>query len=137
MTRSTVTAAGLGLLLVAALAYPTVSARISLYRLESANPVADAERALAQGDSSLAAVDLFRIHVPGFDAASDSAVLAGCALHRVGRYTSDLMGSFPERYNGAAMAYAKAYNEQILRRVGHCMALPPDTSMDGANTDDG
>ena len=108
----------------AAVLYLPASKRLSLLRLEHANALADADKAVARGDLRLVAVHLFRIQVPG----ADSTLLGGpalerCAVRRIGPYASDAMSAFQEQYNGAALGYALAYNRRLLSKAGRC--TPP------------
>ncbi len=113
---------GLSILILVAgvVLYAPAAKRVSLYRLEHSDPASDADRAIARGDLRLAAVHLFRTHVPVLDSVLGIADVYSCVLHRVGPYTSDVTDAFQEQYNSAALNYARVYNRRILERAGHC-----------------
>ena len=114
---------GLAILLTAAavLLHGFVAERISLYRLEHADPTVDADRAIQRGDLRLVSVEMVVITVPGADSIMGRSEVYGCSLRRIGPYASDLIADdLQGRYNAAALNYARIYNLRVLERARHC-----------------
>ena len=122
MSRNTLWAL-VPVILVVALGALYLRPVLELYRLEHANPVPDARRAIARGDRRVAAVEWPRVELPGADSVlgEDGAFL--CHAWSVSRYTSDVWDELTSSINGAARNYAKAYNLELLRDGKGCTPI--------------
>ena len=97
-----------------------VQPRLELYRLEHANPIQDARRAITRGDRRLAAVEMLGVTFPGADSILGREGAFQCEAWSVSRYTSDVVDDLTNSINGAAKNYAMTYNRELLRDGEGC-----------------
>jgi len=112
-------------IIVVALGVLYLRPHFELYRLEHADPIQDARRAVARGDRRLAVVYVLRLDVPGADSILGRDRAYEYELWSVSRFTSDLGDDLTNSINGAAMNYAKAYNLELLRDGKGCFRSKP------------
>ena len=95
--------------------YPLLTRLADL--LEAANPGREAELALGRGDRRLLAVEGYALYAPG--AVGPTELLRQQGRLRILAHTSDsVIGDEHARYNRVAATFAKAYNCELLRRLG-------------------
>jgi hypothetical protein len=96
-----------------------------LARLDRADPIRDAKRALTRGDRRLAVVTIFVQQFPGADSVLGKPAVFQCDWFSVSDQTSDdLSDTMTVSINGAARNYAMQYNLAILRDGKGCKPAP-------------
>jgi hypothetical protein len=89
----------------------------TMNKLNLTNPIADVEANVARGDKRFIGINGYACDEPGLDEAHDRALVDRFHTHCL-EGTSDVIGgNLDFALLDAAMAYARAYNRELVRRI--------------------